>query len=296
MKTEKAITRRDFIKGAAGIVLTTAIGSSLPSAGEAETRSRVVVVRDANVLGPQGEINSKVLQSMLDEAVRALTNKKDAQAGWKTLIKKSDIVGIKTNAWRQLPTPPELEQAIKQRVIEVGVAESNMSIDDKGVRNNPIFQSSTAIVNTRPLRTHHWAGTGTCLKNYIMFVPTPSEYHPDGCAELGKIWTLPVVKGKNRLNILAALTPQFYGRGANFFDRRYVWQYKGIIVGTDPVAVDAVGAELLRLKRIAHFSEDMALDVAPRHIQVADQKYKLGNSDLKKIDIVKIGWKEDILL
>jgi hypothetical protein len=296
MKIEKAITRRDFLKGAAGVVLTTALSSSLPGTGQAQTRSRVVLVRDANVLGPQGEIDSKVLQSMLDEAVRTLTDKKEAVSGWKTLIKKSDIVGIKTNAWKYLPTPPEIEQAIKQRVIEVGVAESNISIDDKGVRNNPIFQNSTAIVNTRPLRTHHWAGTGTCLKNYIMFVPTPSEYHPDGCSELGKIWTLPVVKGKTRLNILAALTPQFYGRGANFFDRRYVWQYKGIIVGTDPVAVDAVGAELLRLKRIAHFGEDMALDVTPRHITVADKKYNLGNSDLKMIDLVKVGWKDNILL
>jgi hypothetical protein len=296
MKREKTITRRDFLKGTAGIVLTSAISSALPSIGLAEARSKVVVVRDAGVLNDSGEINGRVLQAMLDEAVRALTGKKAALDGWKTLVKKSDIVGIKTNAWRHLSTPAELEQAIRQRVIDAGVAEKNLAIDDKGVRNNPIFQNSTALVNARPLRTHHWAGVGTCLKNYIMFVPTPSEYHPDGCSELGKIWTFPVVQGKTRLNILAALTPQFYGRGANFFDRRYVWSYKGIIVGTDPVAVDAVGAELLRRKRIAVFGEDKALDVTPRHITVADQKYKLGNSDLKKIEIVKIGWKEDMLL
>ena len=296
MKRGKSITRREFLKGTAGIVLSSAIGSTLPTLGLAETRSKVVVIRDANVLNGSGEINSKVMQAMLDEAVRALTGRKAALDGWKTLVRKSDIVGIKTNAWRQLSTPSELEQAIRQRIIDVGVADNNVSIDDKGVRNNPVFQNSTALVNARPLRTHHWAGVGTCLKNYIMFVPTPSEYHPNGCSELGKIWTFPVVQGKTRLNILAALTPQFYGRGANFFDRRYVWSYKGIIVGTDPVAVDSVGAELLRLKRIAHFGEDRELDVTPQHITVADKKFKLGNSDLKKIEIVKIGWKEDILL
>jgi hypothetical protein len=296
MKKEKTITRRDFLKGTAGIVLTSAIGSALPSIATGETKSRVVVVRDDSVLDEQGQINSRVLQAMLDEAVRSLTRKKTAREGWKTLIKKSDIVGIKTNAWRQLSTPREMELAIRQRVVDVGVAEKNLAIDDKGVRNNPIFQNSTALINTRPLRTHHWAGTGTCLKNYIMFVPAPSEYHPDGCSALGKIWMLPVVQGKTRLNVLVALTPQFYGRGANFFDRRYVWSYKGIIVGTDPVAVDAVGAELLRKKRIAHFGEDKALDVTPQHITVADKTYKLGNSDLNKIEIVKIGWKEDILL
>jgi hypothetical protein len=296
MKEMKTITRRDFLKGTAGVVVSTALCSSFPSAGSAQARSRVVLVRNADALGPQNEVNGKVLQSMLDEAVRVLTGQPDTLSGWKTLIKKSDVVGIKTNQWRNLATPPEMEQAIKLRVVEVGVAEKNVAIDDRGIGHNPIFLNSTALVNVRPVRTHHWAGVGTCLKNYIMFVPAPSEYHPDGCSELGKIWTLPTVKGKTRLNILVALTPQFYGRGANFFDRRYVWPYKGIIVGTDPVAVDAVGAELLRLKRIAHFGEDRALDVPPQHITVADRKYNLGVSDLKRIDIVKVGWKENILL
>ena len=121
-------------------------------------------------------------------------------------------------------------------------------------------------------------------------------YHPDGCAALGKIWTLPIVKGKTRLNVLSALTPQFYGRGANFFDRRYVWPYKALIVGTDPVAVDAVGARLLQAKRIAFFGEDRALDVTPHHIQVADTEYHLGVSDLRRIEVVKLGWMEDVLI
>jgi hypothetical protein len=137
---------------------------------------------------------------------------------------------------------------------------------------------------------------GTCLKNYIMFVPTPSAYHGEACSDLGKIWTLPHVKGKTRLNILVALTPQFYGRGPHSFDRRYLWPYKGIIVGTDPVAVDAVGAELLRLKRTAYFGGEKELDVQPIHIVAADRKYRLGVSDLSRIDIVRLGWDEEILI
>ena len=296
MNGKKVITRRDFLKGTAGVLLAAGLGSALPSQGIAQMRSRVVLIRDENVVGPQGEINGKILQSMLDEAVRVLTNEKEAAGGWKSLFKKTDTVGIKSNSWRYLPTPVELEECIRRRIVETGVMEKNIAVDDRGVRNNPVFINSTALVNVRPVRTHHWAGVGTCLKNYIMFVPTPSAYHPDGCSDLGHIWTLPEVKGKTRLNILAALTPQFYGRGASFFDRRYVWPYKGLIVGTDPVAVDAVGAELLRLKRIAHFGEDRALDVAPVHISVAEQKYKLGIADLRRIDVVKMGWKEEVLL
>jgi hypothetical protein len=105
-----------------------------------------------------------------------------------------------------------------------------------------------------------------------------------------------MVKGKTRLNVLCALTPQFYGRGASFFDRRYVWPHKGLIAGVDPVAVDAVGAELLKRKRIAFFGEDRALDVPPIHITVAETKYHLGVSDLARIDLVKLGWTDDALV
>jgi len=107
---------------------------------------------------------------------------------------------------------------------------------------------------------------------------------------------LPIVKGKTRLNILSALTPQFYGRGANFFDKRYVWPYKGLIVGVDPVAVDAIGAHLLQAKRIAFFGEDRTLDVPPIHIMMADKTYHIGVSDLSRIQVVKLGWKEEVLI
>ena len=46
-----------------------------------------------------------------------------------------------------------------------------------------------------------WAGVGTCLKNYIQFVPDRPSYHPDGCAALGRIWTLPIVKGETPIQI-----------------------------------------------------------------------------------------------
>ena len=125
---------------------------------------------------------------------------------------------------------------------------------------------------------------------------SPRTYHGEACSDLGKIWTLPEVKGKTRLNILVALTPQFYGRGPHSVDRRYFWPYQGLIVGTDPVSVDTVGAELLRKKRIAFFGEDRELDVQPIHIAAADKKYRLGPSDLNRIEIIKLGWQEEVLL
>ena len=293
---EKIITRRDFLRVTAGAAVTAALGTGMVAETRAEPTAKVVLIRNAEVLGPQDKVQEEILRSMLDEAVKNLLGTSSPLEAWQKLVKSSDVVGIKSNTWARLPTPKELESVIKRRLLDAGVAEKNIGIDDRGVLNNPIFLNSTALVNARPLRTHHWSGVGTCLKNYIQFVPDPPSYHDEGCSPLGKIWTYPIVKGKTRLNILCCLTPQFYGRGANFFDRRYVWQYKGLIVGTDPVAVDAVGAHLLQTKRISFFGEDKALDVPPIHIAVADKTYHLGVSDLSRIQLVKLGWMEEVLL
>jgi hypothetical protein len=293
---EKIITRRDFLRAAAGTAMAATLGAGVLREARAEPTARVVLIRNAEVLGNHDKIQGEILQSMLDEAVRSLLGTNEPLEAWRKLFKGSDVVGIKSNVWAKMPTPKELETAVKRRLLDVGVAEKNIDIDDRGVLNNPLFLNATALVNVRPLRTHHWSGVGTCLKNYIQFVPSPSAYHDEGCSHLGKIWTYPIVKGKTRVNILSALTPQFYGRGANFFDKRYVWPYKGLIVGTDPVAVDAVGAHLVQVKRIAFFGEDRALDVPPIHIMVADKTYHLGVSDLSRIQLTKLGWMEEVLI
>jgi hypothetical protein len=292
---EKRITRRDFLRAAAGTAMAATLGPGIAGEGWAEPTAKVVLIRNAEVIGDQGRIQAQTLQTMLDEALTKLLGTNTPLEAWQKLFKRSDIVGIKSNSWAQLPTPKELEAAIKKRLLDVGVAEKNIDIADRGVLNNPVFLNATALVNVRPSRTHHWAGVGTCLKNYIQFVPTPSAYHDEGCSSLGKIWTYPIVKGKTRLNILSVLTPQFYGRGTNV-DKRYVWPYKGLIVGTDPVAVDSVGAHLLQTKRIAFFGEDRALDVSPIHITVADKEYHLGVSELNRIQVIKLGWMDEILI
>ena len=284
------------MRGTAATALAAAMGAGSPAEAKSEAQSRVVLIRQADVLGKHDKIRAEILQSMLDEAVKALLEEKEVSPAWRKLVKASDVVGIKSNVWWNMPTPKELEEAIRRRLLDVGVSEKNIDIDDRGVLDNPVFKKSTALINVRPLRTHHWSGVGTCLKNYIMFVPDPSNYHDEGCSPLGKIWHYPIVKGKTRLNVLSVLTPQFYGRGAHYFDRRYIWPYKGLIVGTDPVAVDAVGAHLLKAKRTAFFGDERSLDAPPVHIAVADKKYKLGVSDLSRIQLLRLGWQEDILI
>jgi hypothetical protein len=292
------MTRRDFIRGTSFAVLGTAVGFPRnPQNAQPQTsKSRVILIRHAEALDQNSEFNGPIIQQMLDEAVMKLLDQSDPTAAFRLLVQPEDIVGIKSNVWSYLPTPPEVEQAIKRRLLDAGVKEENIGIDDHNVRANPIFVKSTALINTRPLRTHYLAGMSGCIKNYIMFGETQDEYHPDSCAALGSLFSLPQVKGKTRLNVLCALTPQFHGRGPHHFSRRYVWNYKGLIVGQDAVAVDTIGLRLIMAKRRQELGPGQELPPVPKHIQIADTKYGLGTSDLNKIELIKLGWSEDVMI
>jgi hypothetical protein len=291
------ITRRDFLKVAAAVPLA---GVAIPAVhGPAllpADKARVVLVRDPGPLGPGGAPPAEVVQRMLDDAVRALLGEKDAVEAWKTLIRPDDVVGIKTNAWGSLPTTAEVEQAIKRRVLDAGVGEDRISVDDRGVLRNPVFQKATALVNARPMRAHDWSGVGSLLKNYIMFTPQPSAWHGDTCADLAKIWDLPIVKGKTRLNVLVMFTPLFHSAGPHQFLKEYTWEYKGLIVSRDPVAADATGLRIIQAQRKAYFGDDRALPKTPHHIQLADTRHHLGTSDPARIELVRLGWTEGALI
>jgi hypothetical protein len=297
MKTrERGITRRDFLRGSAYATIATALGTPVVAKGQSESnrRSRVVLVRHPDALDKDLNPNADIIQPMLDEGVKTLLEIDDTAEAWRRLIKPEAIVGIKTNAWAYLPTPKELEEAIVRRVIDSGVSKDRIRLDDRGARKN--LADCTALINARPLRTHHWSGIGGCLKNYIMFVRFPFRYHSNACADLGQIWTLPIVKDKTRLNVLVVLQPLFHGRGPHHYNPIYVWDYRGLLISLDPVALDAVGVQLLSAKRRDYFGEDTPSPKRTHHVTYAEVKHHVGVSDLERIDLVKVGWKDGILI
>lgn len=299
---KKTISRRQFL-GDTSMALGGALflgGLSAPSSLFSEPKddsaSTVILIRDKNVLDANQQPVQEIVSAMLDQAVSRLTGNKNPLDGWKTFIKPQDIVGIKTNAWSNIPTTPQVEQAIKKRVLDCGVDAKNVAVSDRGVLRIKQFREATALINARPMRTHHWSGVGSLIKNYIMFVPDPYNYHADSCAGLGKIWQDKGLKEKTRLNVLVMLTPQFHNVGPHGFSPRHVWKYYGLIAGFDPVAVDTVGVRIIQEQRKLYFGEDKPLNPPAKHIMIADTKYKLGTSDPNKIKLVKIGYDKDILI
>ncbi|UCC78587.1 MAG: DUF362 domain-containing protein [Candidatus Zixiibacteriota bacterium] len=297
-KSKSGVTRRDFIKGAslAGMAAAFGLPVEISFADEDVQKTRVVLIRNENVLDADGNVNAEIINRMLDEAVTALFKTENHRDAWEKIVLPDDVVGIKSNEWGPLPTPAELEQAIKSRVTEMGVPEDKIAVDDRGVLRNDVFKNSTALINVRPMRTHHWAGVGGLLKNYITFTPRPDDYHDNSCADLATLWKKPVIKGKTRLNILVLLTPLFHGVGAHHFDRKHIWAYNGLLVGTDPVAVDATGLRIIEARREQYFGEYRPMKPPAHHIAYADIRHGLGVSDPNKIELVKLGWLEGALI
>ena len=294
------ITRRDFIRTGSRVAMGSLIG--LPLLGYAPAtkpgkKSRVVLVRNPDVLErEEGLPRPDILEDMLDRAVTALLEAADPDSAWNQLVRPTDVVGIKSNVWHHLSTPRSLEAAIMKRLQKVGVKQENMAVDDRGVLTNPVFKRSTALINIRPMRSHHWSGLGTLIKNYIMFVDKPWQYHGNSCETLGAVWKLGHVKGKTRLNVLVMLTPLFHGLGPHHFSSRYTWQYAGLIVSKDPVAADATGARIIQAKRNAFFGKESPISPPALHIAAAGTRFGLGNSHPDGIELLKIGWEGDALI
>ena len=297
-ESKRVITRRDFLRTSSRMAMGSLI--ALPLMGrtaDAKTdKSRVVLIRDKRVMDGSGALRPGYLADMMDQAMITLFNTANAARAWQQLFNPVDVVGIKSNAWARLPTPRELEDILQERLVAVGVKEQNISVDDRGVRQNPVFRNSTALINVRPMRTHHWSGLGTLLKNYIMFVSQPWIYHGNACEKLGAIWQKSHVKNKTRLNILVMMTPLFHGVGPHHYSKSYIWPYCGLIVSTDPVAADAVGADIIQAKRNEYFGKERPISPRPLHIEAADTRYGLGNSQPARMELIKLGWEEGVLI
>ena len=291
------ISRRDMIKKTVAFVGGSAALLNLPIDAWANSKqaadTKVVLVRNQQLFANGDEPDAAIANQMLDRAVCLLTGENDAAAAWKTIIQPTDVVGIKTNEFNLLPTPAILNQALKERALGVGIQEANISITDKNVLTDPVFQKATALINIRPMRTHAWSGVGTLIKNYIMFSNNRPSFHDDSCASLATLHFLPEVKDKTRLNVLVMFRPQFHHLAANQVSEEFLWKYSGLLVGFDPVAVDSVGLRIIEAKRTEYFKENTPLNPPAKHIALADTQYHLGTADPAKINLIKSGWDEN---
>lgn len=292
-QTGSVVTRRDFIRGTVAATLGSALLGPewlAGSGGGADGRSTVFIVRERNVLDEALRADQNILRKMLDQILTGITGEDDVKSAWLKLVGPGDVVGLVPTSLMN-PTHEELIGAVTESLVEAGIPAKNI----RNAQGRSVdLGSITALITLPGLKAHWLTGIGTVLKNYILYSGAPRNYHDQNSAKLGEIWNLPKVKGKTKLVLVDALRP-VCDKGPQV-DPRYRWAYNGLVAGTDPVAVDAVGLKIIQAKRDALMGEPWPLSPPPLCVEAADKIYKLGTGDLKKIDIRAVGWEEDLLL
>jgi len=150
-----------------------------------------------------------------------------------------------------------------------------------------LTEQVTALVNVPVLKDHNVAGVTLGLKNWFGAIHNPNKYHDTLCdpyaAELS---THASIRRKLRLVVVDATTLQYDGGPSARPD--LALGFGGLLVGTDPVAVDACGVSLIEEERKrAGLPSLEAAGRPPRHVETAG-KLGLGERDLTRLDIVNI--------
>lgn len=285
--TRREFLKQVAITGAAVAGLPDVLEAAEGLAGKPTAKSRVVIATDKAVLKGDGEVSTEILQKMLDQAIAKLTGSKTAAEGWRKLFKPSDVVGIKVNCLfgRGVSTRPEVVQAIVHGLISANVKPDNIIIWDrstndlvkvgykpntgagvkcygddgdwgpviehgafKGRITKVIHEKVTAIINAPILKTHGLTGISNALKNHYGSFDNPGSHHSNHCnPALADFNSIPQVKNKTRLVVVDALRPQFDGGPGFKGDAQ--WNLFSLMVGTDPVAIDYQGLQIIQKQR-----------------------------------------------
>jgi hypothetical protein len=292
-------------------MLLTCLAIELPAAA----KSRVVLARNAKAINDRNQADREETARLFDRALLATTGQNSAIASWKKLgLRRDDVVAIKINSdnWTiGLRPHPELVTALclsLQMIIPTdhiivydniseNMKESNFAINSSGsgVRYSGTDQgdgfdlqerltkiitaTATKIINLASLKCVDGdLLVSLLLKNHIgSLVPEDMPKCHKDPDFLASVCARPTIKDKTILNIVNGL------RGS--YQRGVPWYWGGIILGTDPLAVEMSAIGVINEKRALEKVDPLPI---PEYLKIASKKYNLGTTDPAMIEQVKI--------
>ncbi|MCX8044223.1 MAG: DUF362 domain-containing protein [Desulfobacterota bacterium] len=328
-------TRRRFLKTAAMLAAASPLSVVArmvndPSDGAFTPRTHkasVVIARRPSVIHDNGDIDHGVLASMIASSLCHMTGTSSVAEAWRSIVKPSEIIGIKVNAMggRPIATHQTLVAIVARQLIAVGVPEKNIIIWDRltaeleragytisrsntGIRCfgtdteyepqietagsvgtcfSRIITQCDALINIPVLKDHDLSGVSLGLKNFYGAIHNPNKYHDNGCD--------PFIADlnthpyiKQKLRLTIIDGLRAQYNGGPAYKQQWQWPYGGIIVSRDPVAADAVGTACIEEKRKEQGLPSLAqAGRPPLHIKTASAR-GLGCDDLNKITILRV--------
>ncbi len=112
-----------------------------------------------------------------------------------------------------------------------------------------VLDQITALINVPFLKTDNITGIAGALRNVSLpFVRRQARYFGQGGTPfIADIVALPMIRSKLKLNIVNGLRAVF-DKGPDVH-LECVWPHAGVLVSTDPVAVDSIAIEVLNAQR-----------------------------------------------
>jgi len=153
-------SRREFIKTTATGALL--LGSSaaadklgfavmLDNQHAASSKSRVVVARDTDLHGQDGQLDEKRVLALLDRAIATYTGHDKPVEAWKRIVPMDKVIGLKVNGLggKGISTHAALVMAVCERLQQAGVKAGNILVWDRNARD---LQACGLTVSTYPNR------------------------------------------------------------------------------------------------------------------------------------------------
>jgi uncharacterized protein (DUF362 family) len=158
------------------------------------------------------------------------------------------------------------------------------------VEDRPVYFSRiltdqiTALINVPLIKDHRIAGVTVSMKNHFGSILNPNDLHPNCCDPyLAALNATEPIKGKTRLIIVDGLRSLYNGGPRD--NPQWKWRQNSIIAGTDTVAIDCLGLQIIEEKR----KEDglARLGDRARHVATA-ARIGLGTNDPARMDVREI--------
>lgn len=292
------------------LFVAVAVGANPDPPGAATVhvvRSQTILVPQGifapRVLYPEGRVDFDIIEQLVDGAISHLTGK-PADMAWQQFFSANDTIGLMIETWRY-PVQVATVEVIIDRLVGMGVSPSriivfggdehdlfsagfNISRDTAGVRvlgaqsegfrggmSRIVTDYCDGIINVGALRTDPELGMAGCVANTLACVPNVKRVAlRQTPLTLPQVAAHPAVRGKVRVSFLEAYLPLLETTG----QARVTWQYKGLIAGTDMVAVDMVGLKVLQGCRNAHKGAEWPLPAVPEYLKAAQEDYRVGQS------------------
>ncbi len=275
---------------------------------------------------PRGKEAKDVFRTMLDEGVKNIVEGETVDAFWRRTFKANDRVAIKVNAHGYTGNQgPQLAEVICDRLKGAGVKSDKVVVfensdgvlkhggyrinydgpgyrcygtDHVGYMENKIksgacethyskiLEQCTALINMPILKAHNMAGITISLKNHYGSFDNPRDYHGNDCDPfIADINTADIIRRKHRLIVCDATKALFAG-GPDWM-AAWTVDFNGILVSTDPVALDAIGFRIIKKLRKESGIKPLPYNPEPKQLKTAE-KNGIGVADLSKIDFRQV--------